>query len=151
MLAAPPVAALSCLVPDPIRSFAEIHAAPESYRAYIGSFAFDADRLPPMQDLSQPVTATPNPVPAEFTGHQLGPTGFDTPVEAAMLLQPSCAGPWCGSLAPDDKVLVFARVEEGQLIVDLDPCPGKVQAAPDAATRERLAACMRGEDCREAR
>ncbi|WP_370163135.1 hypothetical protein [Limimaricola soesokkakensis] len=147
MLAAPPAAALSCLVPDPIRSFAEIHAAPESYRAYIGSFAFDADRLPPMQDLSQPVTATPNPVPAEFTGHQLGPTGFDTPVTAAMLLQPSCAGPWCGSLSPGDEVLVFAREEDDRLIVDLEPCPGKVQAAPDAAMRERLAACMRGEDC----
>lgn len=137
-------------MPDPVRSFSEIHAAPETYRAYVGRFAFDASKLPPMQDLSQPMSATPNPVPADFTGHQLGPTGFDTPVETAMVLQPSCAGPWCGSLAPGDEVLVFARVEDGQLIVDLDPCPGKVQAAPDAAMRERLAACMRGEDCRAA-
>ena len=68
-------------------------------------------------------------------------------VETAVLLQPSCAGPWCGSLAPGDEVLIFAREEEGQLVVDLEPCPGKVQAAPDAATRDRLAACMRGEAC----
>ncbi|WP_341210971.1 hypothetical protein [uncultured Limimaricola sp.] len=136
-------------MPDPVRSFAEIHAAPESYRAYVGRFAFDVSKLP-YSDAPADVSATPNPIPADFTGHQLGPTGFDTPVEAAMLLQPSCLGPWCGGLAPDDEVLVFAREEDGVLIVDLEPCPGKVQAAPDAETRDKLAACMRGEDCRVA-
>lgn len=144
--AAQPAAALSCLVPDPIRSFAEIHAAPESYRAYVGRFFFDPGRLP-YSDAPADVSATPPAIPAQFTGRQLGPTGFDTAVETAMVLQPSCAGPWCGSLTPGDEVLVFAREEDGRLIVDLEPCPGKVQGAPDAETRERLAACMRGEDC----
>lgn len=74
-------------MPDPIRSFADIHAAPECYRAYIGRFALDAAKLPPVQDLSQPATVTPNRVPAEFAVHQQGPTGFNTPVGAAMLLQ----------------------------------------------------------------
>lgn len=142
-----PVSALSCLAPDALRSFTEAHAASESYRAYVGSFDFDPSALPPVQDLSLPVSATPNPVPARFTGLQLGPTGFKTPVEERMILQPSCAGPWCGSLAPEDEVLVFAREEDGKLIVDLEPCPGRVQGAPDDATREKLAACMRGEEC----
>ncbi|WP_090111794.1 hypothetical protein [Limimaricola pyoseonensis] len=132
-----------------MRSFAEIHAAPEIYRAYVGRFAFDEGKLP-HSDAPADVSAVPNPIPAEFAGHQLGTTGFETPVETPMVLQPSCLGPWCGGLAPGDEVLVFARVEDGRLIVDLEPCPGKVQAAPDAAAREALAACMRGEDCRPA-
>ncbi|MCP1167440.1 hypothetical protein [Limimaricola litoreus] len=144
--AAQPAAALSCLVPDPIRSFAEIDAAPEIYRAYVGRFAFDASKLP-RSDAAANVSTSPEPIPADFTGHQLGPTGFDTEIETAMILQPSCAGPWCGALVPGKEVLVFARVEEGRLIVDLEPCPGTVQAAPDAAMRERLAACLRGEAC----
>ena len=133
-------------MPDPLRSFAEIDAAPETYRAYIGRFAFDAAKLPRMQAPAD-VDMTSAPIPADFDGRQLGPTGFDTVIEAAMILQPSCAGPWCGALVPGEEVLVFARVEEGGLIVDLEPCPGKVQAAPDAETREKLAACMRGEAC----
>jgi hypothetical protein len=145
-VAAQPAAALSCLVPDPVRSFAEIHAAPESYRAYVGRLSFDASKLPPSVAAAA-ANATPPAIPAGLSGYQLGPTGFDTPVETAVVLQPSCAGPWCGSLAPGDEVLIFAREEEGQLVVDLEPCPGKVQAAPDAAMRDRLAACMRGEAC----
>ncbi|MGR3464856.1 hypothetical protein [Limimaricola sp.] len=145
-MAAQPAAALSCLVPDPVRSFIEIDAAAEIYRAYVGRFAFDASALP-TSDASADTTTTPPPIPARFTGHQLGPTGFDTPVEAEMTLQPSCAGPWCGSLAPGDEVLVFAQVQDDRLVVDLAPCPGKVQGAPDAAMRDKLAACMRGEEC----
>ncbi len=146
LVSAAPAQALSCLRPDPIRSFLQADAAPETYLALLGAFEFDADLLL-IPDPAKPVSAAPPPLTARFTGHQLGPDGFDTPVDLEVVLQPSCAGPWCGSLAPGDDVLAFARREDGALIVDLEPCPGKVQGAPDAAARDRLTACMRGAAC----
>lgn len=86
---------------------------------------------------------------AKFTGHQLGTTGFETPVSLDMELRSECSGPWCGSISPEGEVLIFAREDGDRQVVEIGACPFWVQGAPDAETVQALVACARGEECPE--
>jgi hypothetical protein len=144
LLPATEAAALSCLRPDPLRSFREAMAAPETFHVLHGRLSFDASEMP--QGMSERTTPDPAPVDAQFDGFALGPEGFTTPVEASVALQPTCAGPYCGTFSPGE-ALLFAQVTEAGYLVEIGPCGGGAFDGVPPATLDQLAACLRGGAC----
>ena len=143
LLAATQAAALTCAPADPIRDFQAAHAAPETYNVLYGTLSFDPARMPQGTDPAP----RPGPVEASFSGFVLGLEGFTRPVEAPVTLQPTCAGPWCGTFGPGT-ALLFAQVTGEGYLVEIGPCGGGAFDQVSEATLSRLAACMRGEACR---
>ncbi|PYE84552.1 hypothetical protein [Pseudoroseicyclus aestuarii] len=148
-LPAQQAAALSCLAPDPLRSLQEAAASDETYRVLLGRLDFDAEALPvsgpagPVAGLSEAPL-----VRAEFEGHALGAEGFDTAANGTLAIEPGCLGEVCGNAVPGEEVLIFARVTEAGMVIDLDPCQGWLQPAPSDAQQAQMAACVSGgEDC----
>jgi hypothetical protein len=142
LLAATQAAALSCAPVDPIRDFQAAQAAPEIYHVLYGTLSFDPARMPQ----GESPDPQPAPVPARFSGFGLGLEGFTRPVEAPVTLQPTCAGPWCGTFGPGT-ALLFAEVTSAGYVVEIGPCGGGAFDQVSEATLARLAACMRGEVC----
>ncbi|HVG49862.1 MAG TPA: hypothetical protein VM899_17180 [Rubellimicrobium sp.] len=145
VLAATQAEALTCARPDPIRSFRDAQAAPESYVVLHGTLGFDPAAMPG-GGFSPTPEPRPAPVGAVFQGFALGLDGFTRPVEATVTLQPTCAGPWCGSLAPGT-YLLFAEVTASGFRVEIGPCGGGAFDGVPEATLGQLAACLRGEAC----
>jgi hypothetical protein len=143
LLGATQAAALTCAPADPIRSFREAQAAPETYHVLYGTLSFDPARMP-QGDLG--AMPRPAPVSARFDGFGLGLEGFTRPVEAPVTLQPTCAGPWCGTFGPGT-ALLFAQVTAAGYVVEIGPCGGGAYDQVPEAVLARLAACMRGEAC----
>ena len=143
-LAATEAAALSCLPADPMRDFQEAQDAPESYHILHGRLSFDPSLMP--QRVSNDPGVTPNPVDAQFDGFALGPEGFTTPVEAEVVLQSTCAGPYCGTFGPGE-ALLFAEITEAGYLVRIGPCSGGAFDQVNQDTLDGLAACLRGEGC----
>jgi hypothetical protein len=141
LLAATEAAALTCRPADPLRSFREAQAAPETYHVLHGQLAFDAAEMP--QGLRRDL---PLPVAARFTGFALGRSGFTTPIEAGVTLQPICAGPYCGTFGPGE-ALLFAQVTDNGYLVEIGPCGDGAFDRVTPALLEDLAACLRGEAC----
>jgi hypothetical protein len=145
LLAAGPAMALSCLRPDPAATFQSASASTDVYVVLRGSFAFDAGLMPAFD--GNPVDTEPAPVAALFSGNALGPDGFTLPYETELLLQPSCAGPWCGGLVPTGDAIAFARDNgEGVYVIDLGPCGGSV-FEPTDDTVATIVQCMTGGAC----
>jgi hypothetical protein len=149
-LAAPPAAALTCAPPDPLRSFHEADAAPEAYMVLHGRLALPASGWPdvsagPPGYPEAPVATLP-PVAARFEGFALGGNGFTHPFSGPILLDPLCAGPWCGSIG-DGTWLLFARQDGADWRVAVSPCGGWAFENPPPRMLDALAACMKGGAC----
>jgi len=138
-------AALSCLRPDPIDTFHRVAAAEESYYVLYGQLDFDAGALPGLVD--QRRVLEPEPIPARFTGKGLTRSGFDADYSAAVDLQIRCAGPWCGSANAGVDAVIFARVDDGAVTVEVGACGGTIFENPGQPVLDMLASCMRGERC----
>ncbi len=148
VMAASPALALSCLAPDPLRSFQEAAAAPETYVVLLGRLDFDPALMPEGGYQDRQDGDDPAPVPARFQGQGLGPGGFAPSSVGALTLRPTCAGPWCGSVEPaGGEWLLFARQVPGGWEVEVGPCGGMIFERPAQAVLDRLAACMGGEAC----
>jgi hypothetical protein len=144
LVAATEAAALTCLPADPIRDFREAQAAPESYHILHGRLSFDPSLMP--QGVSDDPGVAPNPVDAQFEGFALGPEGFTKPVEAEVILQSTCAGPYCGTFGPGE-ALLFAEITDTGYLVRIGPCGGGAFDQVSQDTLDGLAACLRGESC----
>ena len=144
LFAATQAAALTCLPADPIRNFREAQAAPESYHILHGRLRFDRSLMP--RGVSDDPGVAPNPVDAQFEGFALGSEGFTTPVEAEVVLQSTCAGPYCGTFGPGE-ALLFAEITEAGYLVRIGPCGGGAFDQVNQDTLDGLAACLRGEGC----
>ncbi|MDB4111895.1 hypothetical protein N9571_05005, partial [Yoonia sp.] len=88
--------ALSCMRPDPVTTFQQLAAKPESYFVLYGTLTFDENALPQGSRSFEEI-APPDPIPARFVGKGLSKAGFATPYVSRAMLQVTCAGPWCGS------------------------------------------------------
>lgn len=151
LLTATQAAALTCAPPDPLRSFREAQAAPESYVVLHGRLSFDPAAMPNGRRPPRDGTGFP-PVPARFDGFALGLAGFTRPVRATVLLEPTCLGPFCGSIGPGDDWLLFARPSErGTYRVGIDPCGAWVFDRVPEPTLDALAGCLRGDACESRR
>lgn len=137
--------ALSCLAADAATSFSQASASEDSYVVLRGSFDFD-ESLMPNSDRAEG-TGDPPPVPARFEGLALGQDGFSIPYETELWMQPSCIGPWCGSQAPTDNAVAFARDNgSGVYIIELGACPmWMFPADPDVIAT--IESCMNGGPC----
>jgi hypothetical protein len=133
--------ALSCLQPDPVRTFQSAMAAPDSYVVLRGTVS-EAEILIPLPDSKSGERA----VPVWFIGHTLTRDGFTQALEGPMTVQITCAGPWCGSMYPATELIFFARLQDGAYTIDAGPCGGAAFEA-DPRTTEMLTSCLRAEAC----
>jgi len=141
--------ALSCMQPDPVRTFQDAHAAPEPWVVLLGRLVYGTP--PPIPDPmnlkpgQQPRVAA---FPATFSGMGLSASGFDRPYSGTIMMQPVCYGPWCGGYPGQADVLIFARVQaDGSYLLEIDPCGQSVFGPPSTAVVAALTACMAGRDC----
>ena len=137
-------AALSCIRPDPIRSFQVAAGAEAEYLILRGRFAFDPTLLP--QSEVSTGLVLPQPIPAQFAGQSLTVDGFTNPISGPITIMPVCIGAFCGGLMPGVEVIAFARKQDSIYVVEADPCSAWV-FIPDPVTDAALAACVRGEPC----
>ena len=139
-LVAGPASALSCMVPDPVRTYAERAAEGAAYNVVVGQIDLDPAALPQRRGLngSDPDAR----VPARLTGQALGAGGFATPYDRQVTLAASCAGPWCPTLGPA-RVLAFVRAQGG--VIAFGACGGDVFVEPSAEDVARVEACFAGE------
>lgn len=146
MLIAGQANALSCLRPDPARTFQAAADSTDTYVVLRGSLSFDEKLMPEFDGMSWPGELPT--VPALFQGMALGPDGFTIRYQTELLLQPSCAGPWCGGMYPSDDAIAFARDNgAGVYVIDLGPCPMWVYDTPDAVVVGTITQCMSGGLC----
>lgn len=134
-------AALSCMRPDPIVAFQRAAESTDEYFVLYGTLDFDASLLPDAVDSQQRHHA---PIPAMFRGNGLSKTGFDQRFDAPVVLQPFCAGPWCGQTTPHQPALIFARVVDDQVLIELGPCVDLLFAVPTLADLQKMVQCMNG-------
>lgn len=131
--------ALSCMRPDPTASFARASASDDTYYVLYGTLDFDASALP--QDVENRARQ-PDPVPAVFRGNGVSKTGFNLRLDVPVTLQSVCAGPWCGTTQPNTPALIFARVRDDQIVVEIGPCGGQVFLEPSQADLTAMTQCM---------
>lgn len=137
------VSALSCMSPDPVRTFQNAAAASETYYVLYGTFDFDA-KLLPKDTIGIDTPVQPAPISAIFRGNGLSKTGFDLRFDQLVTIQPVCAGPWCGSTSPNVPALAFVRVDGDQLVVEAGPCGGQIFAKPTQAQLDSVSQCING-------
>ncbi|MCK0096091.1 hypothetical protein MWU60_10965 [Yoonia sp. F2084L] len=137
--------ALSCMRPDPIRTFQQVAAAPESYYVLYGQLRFDEADLP-VRDLSQQLR-NPEPITARFEGKGLTRQGFTSDYQSDVMLQIDCASIWCGGARSGVDAVYFVRVTEPLVTMYATPCGDMIFEEPSQATLDMLTTCMQGGDC----
>ena len=138
LLAAGQAQALSCRAPDLMTSYAEAAASDLPYLVLTGTIT------------GQPATdriEKPTSVTAHMTGMGLTPDGFTVPFDGEVIVNVTCAGPWCGGFPGPDPLLAFVQIDGEIPVLTMGACGGWTFAAPDAVTTDRLTACMSGADC----
>ncbi len=139
-------AALSCLRPDPVETFQRLAAAPGSYFVIHGKLTFDEAALDTTgTDFDNP--ENPAPVPGQFVGQGLSKAGFVTPYISNVLLQVTCAGPWCGSARSGVKAVYFVPSSPPPVTLQAGPCGGMIFYEPTPAVLDMLTTCMQGGRC----
>jgi len=137
--------ALSCVRPDPIRTFQQVAAAPERYFVLYGQLDFDEGALPSgvaIEDVREPA-----PISAQFRGKGLTRQGFTSDYISPVNLQIGCAGPWCGSARSGVDAIYFVLAEDPPVTMQAGPCGGMIFEEPDQATLDMLTSCMQGGTC----
>ena len=139
------VQALSCLRPDPIETFKQVAAAPESYFVLYGQLTFDEDALP--AGMSNEMSRMPAPIPAQFRGNSLSLEGFTNRYFGDMALQIGCVGQWCGYARSGVDAVYFVEVSDGPTTIQADACGGMIFEEPSQATLDMLTSCVQGGTC----
>lgn len=131
--------ALSCLAPDPVTSFASASAADLPYLVLTGDLT-----APPATGMTE---NKPSQSRGKLTGLGLTNDGFTVPFDGDVVLDVTCAGPWCGVLPTSGSIVAFARIDGPIPVIEISACGGWLFTDPDQATLDRLTACMNGEAC----
>ncbi len=131
--------ALSCLQPDPARSYAQAAASDEAYLVVTGELTHDAGSGT-IQEATQ--------VPARITGHFLQGSAFSEPMDIPVTLALSCVSVWCSS-APESgtQVLAFLKETPRGYVLDLPPCGGWMFQDPRDDQIKAVTACHTGGTC----
>jgi hypothetical protein len=147
MAVARPVLALSCLPADVVRDYQ--HAAQDSAEWVIvsGTLQFDASQLPKTDLNNQPLTPPSTDVPARIIGKMLSGGGFDSPVDAQIILRARCFGPWCAQPSSDTPYLAFLKKEGARYIAQADPCGSFLHPNPSKAQERQIVRCFKGKRC----
>ena len=144
-LLAGPAAALSCLAPDPVRTFQSLDAAPEEYVVVLGRLDFDPGALPKATGgvLDPNASEPPQRVRATMTGKALGRDGFAMPWSGTVILEAECLGPWCPTHQPGRYMAFLKREGDGRTLT-VNACGGNAFGDPSATDVARVEACMTG-------
>lgn len=147
IVSASEASALSCLRPDVARTFSEVAASEDIFVVLLGEFAFDTPPSTETGDINAPRGVS---FPARFVGQALGAEGFGGAVALDMTVALTCAGPWCGQMAPQGTPTVaFAEQTDAGYVLNVGPCGGRAFPEPEPEDIARIEACMRGEGCDE--
>lgn len=138
--------ALSCLRPDPVATFQRLASEPDSYFVLYGRLTFDENMLPEGTNSFED-NAPPDPIPARFEGKGLSKAGFTTPYVSNVLLQVTCAGPWCGSARSGIDAIYFVPASDPPVTMQAGACGGMIFEDPTPAVLEALTRCMQGGPC----
>lgn len=138
--------ALSCVQADVSGSFAAASQAESRYTVLWGNFSFTQDTAAaPTRD-----GEAPDPFTVHFRGKGLSANGFIDVAPREITVAISCAGPWCGSFAPETNALAFVeRTADGDFL-PVGPCPQWIFENPSRADIAKVEACMRGDTCEPA-
>ena len=144
--------ALKCPEPSVASSFRQAMSSPENYVILRGKFDFDATLLPGGPDArGDPNLPAPAALPARFVGQSLVEDGFTNDLDIPVTLQPSCLGPWCGTMTPGQDVMAFATTDgRGTVTLELNPCGKWTFADPAQPMLDEMLACMTGGTCTDA-
>lgn len=141
---AAPALALSCLAPDPERSFRNAQGAEASFIVVHGVFDFDPGQLPRADGPERPEGVA---IAAQFAGKGLTRDGFTTALSIPVTLNVQCLGPWCGGIAQGIAHLAFLERRDDGYHLAVSACPQDAFANPDPATLDAMTACLNGGGC----
>ena len=144
-VAASQSAALSCMRPDVAQSFRMAAASEDVYIVLLGQFNFAPLPSTQTDDINAPREVSG---PATFTGQYLGAEGFQDAPMFDMTIAVTCAGPWCGGIAPsDDSYLAFVQQTADGYVLAVDPCGTSAFANPTPEQIATVESCMNGDPC----
>jgi hypothetical protein len=130
--------ALSCLIPDAVHAYETARKAKEDHVVLLGQF----DQAPVRQGKTGPVL--------NFTGKQLGTSGFGTAFTGQITLVRHCltAEPACdASYVPWGEQLIFVQKKDDRLVLFESLCGDMLIAQPSKDDLHRLLTCHRGGEC----
>ncbi|MBT0957430.1 hypothetical protein IV417_08530 [Alphaproteobacteria bacterium KMM 3653] len=132
--------ALSCLRPDPVRSYENARNSSQAHRIVLGKITLLTPA--PAAKGQDPIT-----VKARLKGHELTTKGFTAPYDQTITLSTSCAGPWCGSLPNDTTGMAVLSEHSGGPLLSMGPCGGSFFARPSKEALTKVVTCHRGGKC----
>lgn len=135
--------ALSCTQPDVAASFTAAVQSEARYTVLWGRFSFTQDTATAPTREGQ----APDPFVVHFQGQGLSANGFVDVSPRNITIAIGCAGPWCGSFAPETEALAFVeRTADGD-VLRVGPCAQWVFQDPSRADIAKVEACMHGDAC----
>lgn len=141
LLALPSLAlALSCARPDMARSFQIANDAEATYQLLLGEIEYGEKTL---RAPSEPETRK-----ARLRARGITPAGFSTWIDRDVMVNITCAGPWCGSVPESERLLIFLRKDGTDWVIDAPPCGGFVFVDPGQAEMRILRGCLSGGTCK---
>ncbi len=136
LLSATQSQALSCLRPDAVRLFEMARDADASFYMVKGSITLlEPANVPPRGSKTSTFTR------ARVDGLALSSGDFQVPFRRDIMVETSCAGPWCGdpqNLSGD--MIMAIEVDGDALTLNVGPCGGD-QVTWDETGEDRLLAC----------
>lgn len=143
LMTAGPALSLSCIRPDPVRSYQQAADAEEVYLLVTGTLSHDPASVPPKPEDGQSAT-----MPATLTGAFLNADRFEGAFAAPVTVSLDCVASWCGQMPePSAEVLAFLQETPTGYALSLGPCGGWMFVDPTEAQIERVVACHTGGDC----
>ena len=133
--------------PDPVRTFAEVSKVETPYYILYGTLEFNTRKLPRAVDQEAQAIPTPDPVDARFDGAGLTLEGFTTEFAGDVVLQPTCAGPWCGQAQAGVPSLMFGAVNGDTITIVADACSTWIFPEPSQAQLDAMTDCINGRSC----
>ncbi|MGH1415515.1 MAG: hypothetical protein ACRBB0_18650 [Pelagimonas sp.] len=144
LIMAQPALALSCLKPNPVRSYLEADASEERWGAVLGRLDFDEGRLPPTVSGGGHSDVD---LHAQLVGHSLDADGFTNPFQGAITLRIVCTGSWCGRARSGGHYLMFIKREKGKHVAFANPCEAWMFENPRKKALRDVQRCYTGGYC----
>lgn len=137
-----PAEALSCLRPDAVRLYEAARDSADPYWIVKGRVDFREPPAAPDPDLGEPAATR-----ARLSGMALTTHAFGAPFDRDIVVELTCAGPWCADTENLGRELVVAlKVTDAGPVLEIGPCRENVVEWSRDAER-RLLACHRGGPC----
>ena len=112
----------------------------------LGNLSFDPNKLPKVDWDHQEDVRPDNYLTGRITGKSLTRNGFTNAFSKQINTNVQCYGPWCAGLS-QGSALVFLKRENGNYLLETNPCGGFAFGDPDDGILNKIKACMQGKRC----